>query len=321
VCHPNETKDHATTNHAKTAQLLDRRFLGKNAPSVGPIPNTVFAFAAKGDQFGIVPKDNPGGEPHLLELALGSGKNGMTYVKVLGENALAELHMSYFPKLRKWYVTPGTEKLGPANMGRLRDGEVARQCVLCHAVTLPDNSLLPEQRFLGVGCESCHGPGSNHIAAVQAGKIGDLAITSLRATDGDTINQVCGTCHRLSTADVGVTEPSDTARFQPYGLSQSKCFIQSKGNLTCITCHDPHTNAETNPRYYEAICLKCHATPSAASPRRNPPSVVGKPCPVNPQTKCISCHMPRKRVFPATKVPTTMPDHFIRIFRKTGTKD
>ena len=42
-----------------------------------------------------------------------------------------------------------------------------------------------------------------------------------------------------------------------YRLRQSRCFLESKGALTCTTCHDPHASQATN---YTAVCRECHAT-------------------------------------------------------------
>jgi len=81
------------------------------------------------------------------------------------------------------------------------------------------------------------------------------------------IDALCARCHR-SINDVALDQydASNTARFQPYGLEQSPCFQKSGGKLSCITCHDPHSDASTDRRYYEKICLTCH---SAASTQHN----------------------------------------------------
>lgn len=103
-----------------------------------------------------------------------------------------------------------------------------------------------------------------------------------------------------------------TNRFQPFGLSQSQCYRRSQGALSCLTCHDSHTNVSTDEKSYVAVCLSCHTVNAS---RRPPPlrtSVIHL-CPVNPKGNCITCHMPSRKMIVNSKIPTLMADHFIRV--------
>ena len=101
-------------------------------------------------------------------------------------------------------------------------------------------------------------------------------------------------------------------RFQAFGLERSRCFRESQDRLTCVTCHNPHTDVVTDEKAYTAACLRCHSRPQTGSAPR---PVQAKPCPVNPSEKCVACHMPKRRepVFPGS--PRRVADHFIRIYR------
>ena len=92
----------------------------------------------------------------------------------------------------------------------------------------------------------------------------------------------------------------------------SRCFRESRDRLTCVTCHDPHTDVATDDKPYTAACLQCHSRPTTGSAPR---PVQAKPCPVNAVAKCVECHMPKRRepVFPGS--PRRVADHFIRINR------
>jgi hypothetical protein len=97
--------------------------------------------------------------------------------------------------------------------------------------------------------------------------------------------RLCGQCHRHP--ETGRRERirrdnPEIVRFQPVGLMQSKCYRESRGALSCVTCHDPHARVSTNPAAYEAACLACHQHPARAT------------CPVSPRAGCIGCHMPRR---------------------------
>jgi hypothetical protein len=91
-----------------------------------------------------------------------------------------------------------------------------------------------------------------------------------------------------------------TVRFQPYGLLASRCFRES-GGLSCLTCHDPHTDAvRGDSSFYVARCLSCHAASA-------PPAVA---CRRRERFNCLPCHM-RKA---AAMAHLTFTDHRIRVY-------
>ena len=282
-CHPQAFREHQASRHPITLRPVDRISLGNLAPKPGALPgNSAAVVAMDGDGYQVlVPR--PGGASEALQFALGSGKSGMTFVTILG-NYVFEMRASYFPHQGKWRTTPGQEDLDPTDMGLDHQGEEARQCISCHTTTLPANSLVPEKRFYGVGCEACHGAGSAHIAAIKAlssGRVAaltnktqqnmlqtDIHMERIGAWDGKRVNELCGKCHRTAPkAEVSVPDLRVTSRFQPYALMLSRCYKESKqeskagiiNTLSCITCHNPHQNTSHNLKTYEAICLNCHS--------------------------------------------------------------
>lgn len=188
---------------------------------------------------------------------------------------------------------------------------------------------LPE----GLGCQRCHGPGAEHLwlalgAIAPAAEI-RASIFNPGRLPVQRQDEVCLTCHLqpsvalpgvrrfgrgdfsyrageppsayLVQVDVEEEGQAPSERFEinhhAYRLRQSRCFLESKGQLGCLTCHDPHRvvpKAEMEVQVREA-CRSCHATLPAGHAR---------------EWDCASCHMPRRRTQDVVQV--VMTDHLIQ---------
>ncbi len=249
-----------------------------------------------------------------LQYGLGSGKTGITFVTITNKNALFEMRASYFTHARQWYSTPGHRDLSSDEMGLDYPSDGGRLCMSCHTTTLPATGMTPDPRFLGVGCEACHGPAGDHIAAVKRNDLAHLAIDRLGAYGAEKLNTLCGRCHRTgqNVMDRSPRLATETQRFQAYGIMKSRCFKESKDRLSCLTCHNPHMNASLDMRSYEKACLSCHAStqPSGSGVSTG---IHGKACPVRPRDGCIACHMPARKLIPQAERSPEAVDHFIQI--------
>ncbi len=308
-CHQAAFRSHAASAHANTLHTVNPALKTRWNPPLGRIARTNLTVETLGGNFVVTP-DNQLERAQAVQFALGSGKSGITYTLPLDDARILEMRQSYYPRLKIWHVTPGQENIpaGPLSAVR-RDG---RQCIQCHAVTLPSFSLVTEPRFQGVGCESCHGAGGAHVAAMRAGNLNAGRMEKLGGWGAARLNTLCGACH--GTAEkIGRMAGAEhlTHRFQPFGLALSKCFQASGDRLSCLTCHDPHADASHNARGYENACLKCHA-PTAATTLAAVST--GKACPVSPKSGCLPCHMPRRKIIPAKEIPDRFADHRIAIY-------
>jgi hypothetical protein len=112
------------------------------------------------------------------------------------------------------------------------------------------------------------------------------------------------------------TDPA-WARFPGSTLPWSRCYAESGGALHCVTCHDPHRDAETGSASYEAKCLSCHAPSSPAADPGDRKDVArgASTCPVNPAGDCVRCHMPKVRY---DQMHVDFTDHFIRVPKRRG---
>ena len=315
-CHAGIAHSHAASHHASSLRFIDAGTPSAQRPPSGPVGKTGYSVESKGGTLVFV-NQGSAEKRRNLDLAFGSGKSGITYVALNSDNTLEEMRMSFVPKQNRWYITPGQEDLTDANLGHVHQSGGARACLGCHTSTLPATTLRPEPQFMGIGCQACHGPAAAHVAAAKSGNLQDLKIERASQWPSAKVNEVCGKCHR-SAANVGSTgnEITMTQRFQAYGLEQSPCFQGSDGKLSCITCHNAHTDVETNPKRYEVVCLQCHG--GGHSAEKPATAVQNKVCPVNPQGKCIGCHMPSRQVFPRSGIEVKMADHLIWAHRDTS---
>jgi hypothetical protein len=154
-----------------------------------------------------------------------------------------------------------------------------------------------------------------HEKAV-ASKFGEPAIVSPAEAPASGRLKLCAECHgHHQEASLPRTDPY-WIRFQGTTLTWSRCFTESQGGFDCMTCHDPHKDADRSEQTYTTRCLGCHAASSAVAPSApaTPPTSAGSPrrasCPVSPARGCIGCHMPP---FRSEALHATFADHFIRV--------
>jgi hypothetical protein len=321
-CHPGAYALYARSGHSRTlrsagSRLLARTLDGTKVPD--PVhPSALWGYQYRDGQLHISHTEGGRVEESIAEYAFGSGYHATTFVNVLdpGIPAILQHRLTYYTKEHSLGVTPGHDAQnrlpGGSPLGAMTVARDARKCFGCHitdASARADRAIDEETMIPNVSCERCHGPGKAHVEAARRGAPdADLALPfgpDLFTADG--LLTLCGTCHRHpSGSHPGQIRPDNPllARFQPVGVLQSRCFRESGGAFSCITCHDPHARASSDRASYVAVCLSCHAAsgpgpgPSQQPPdlhARTPgePTATGTPCPVEPRGDCIVCHMPR----------------------------
>jgi hypothetical protein len=253
--------------------------------------------------------------------AIGSGDRGITPVGRGMDGRFRELRLSRYGDTGGWDVTAGQlarpESTSSEDLlGRFLSADDVRKCLGCHVTDFraARDQTGPLAKETGIGCERCHGPGGNHVLAVAA-EFSDLAIARPRLASAKQVTALCAECHSPRGRTVQPTDP-DAVRFQGTTIAWSRCYQESQGRLSCITCHDPHHDADTSASRYEQKCVACHSGTSdkKRSDRGLAPTAAehGRQvtCPVNSTTGCLNCHMPRT----TSAVPhTTFTDHHIRV--------
>lgn len=210
----------------------------------------------------------------------------------LARRTLVQARYAWSQDKNKLLLAPGCVGARPtsleAALGVVLSPAFEARCLACHGE--PDKQGTGQQG--GVHCESCHGPGSEHLANPGKGIINPKTLSN-----EESIN-VCARCH------VGLTRFSDPSpddlliANQVRAIKASECYLQSGKAFSCTTCHDPH-NDSTDDSKAETACLGCHSA-----------SVVqhASLCRVNSKNGCVGCHMPS-----VDQGPLHLVDHLIRV--------
>jgi tetratricopeptide (TPR) repeat protein len=222
------------------------------------------------------------------------------------------------------------------------------KCLACHNAHM-DASPVAQERFqkpylLGIGCESCHGPGELH-SNVERGERVDLPsenartiVNPVRLSPQRQID-VCQQCHLQGKAwalrgDAGWFDfrpgmlLQDLWSVYAYGqihkeefkvadsafrLSLSRCYKESHGLTTCATCHDSHGMFRgSTTEFNRQSCQKCHPPESLPSQ--------GSKYVHTAKDDCISCHM-KQTGTQNTLHGVVNTDHWIRVDANATTID
>jgi predicted CXXCH cytochrome family protein len=198
-----------------------------------------------------------------------------------------------------------------------------QECDGCHSVNY--NIRTKTVTEWNVGCEKCHGPGSEHARRpLRANIVNPARLDYVKAND------VCIQCHSIGESALNPIEGRNYAwpvGFRP-GMSLSQFWTfddrhaagvdsayypdgtgsgnRMQGNdfvtslmythgVTCFSCHDVH-GTENNADLLKppsVLCLQCHGPASPNGPRPGDIARHTHHAPGSGGSECIGCHMPK----------------------------
>ena len=216
----------------------------------------------------------------------------------LARPTLVQARYAWSAEKEKLLIAPGCAAGKPQSLesalGLVLSPTFEARCLSCHGRP----SQLGSGNNGGVHCESCHGPGSEHLAAIGRGAPQQGIINPKRLSAEDSM-AICARCH-VGLARFSDPSPDDLlVANQVRAIQSSECFLQSRPAFSCTLCHDPHNDSVARDTRAVSACLGCHSS------KTNLHAAI---CPVNAATGCIGCHMPSVEMGPLHLV-----DHLIRV--------
>lgn len=327
-CHADQFDSWITTAHAESLEEMSEEvaigdFHGR------PIEADGMAFTPyrDGDDYRIRVEGRgilPDGD-HRVDRVVGRVFE-QAYLTVDERGAWRLLPLSWSRQRDAWNVTHQilAEIGGREGDGRVTDTRATvfnDGCANCHATDYDAGYDLETDTYHStvlegsVSCESCHGPGREHVAWHEASRGAEgYAESDARLLhpyldlDPQEQSDSCGRCHylhewrfpidpdpRTPHHALATSQNRDAVGFFADGrlkglnytgstMAWSKCV--TVGEMSCLTCHDMHGGKRWAMRYDEHSpeqCASCHADIVAEPEAHSHHQTVS----------CVDCHMPR----------------------------
>jgi predicted CXXCH cytochrome family protein len=266
------------------------------------------------------------------------------YGSIWKQRYFTKIGDDYYPEPAQWdvtakvwrpyFVAKGTDWWEPFYPPDNFQRPTGPTCDGCHSVDY--NIRTKQVAEWNVGCERCHGPGSEHVAhPTRDNVLNPAKMDYVRAND------TCISCHSQGRPPTNPMEGKyydwpvgyrvglnlqdhwqleehklgeATFTHYPDGTAhknrmQGNDFVQSvmyRHGITCFSCHDVH-GTENNAQLRKPVnqlCLDCHGPMSLNGPRtatleEHTHHKIG-----STGSECVACHMP--------KIETTIADVKVR---------
>jgi hypothetical protein len=275
------------------------------------------SFVREGDAYFMDIASSRGShERRKVDVVLASGRQHQLYVTRTDDGGLTLLPVVWTTKAKQWLPLSLYQAgdLDPASPSYFGAQDMIKGCVSCH-LSQAYRHVTPDGARnayvdLSINCESCHGPGAEHVRRRRAGRT-DEVYKDLAPLGSVEESRVCGGCHGFQLKryvfppapdglpQIFVTSLLNQA-LRPDGTQHLTSYqyaghVLSAGFrekiLHCKDCHAPHgleARAKDGSSAVGALsnrqCTTCHeelVAPARVSAHSHHTAAV----------RCVDCHM------------------------------
>ncbi|MBL7857545.1 MAG: tetratricopeptide repeat protein [Cyclobacteriaceae bacterium] len=319
-CHTKEFKDWKKSDHFLAMDhATDSTVLGDFENTTFKADGITSSFFKKDGKF-YMNTEGDDGKNHDYEVKYVFGYYPLQqYLIAFPGGRLQSTRLSWDSRNKKWFHQYTGEKIHHTDWlhwtGNSQNWNT--MCASCHSTNLQKNYDFTKDTYnttwseINVSCESCHGPGSQHISFIntpeyKAGtRIKNAGLQYGKNTDPQLLLNTCAPCHARKTdltskflhtdeiMDNMIPQIISTEFYFADGQINDEdyeysSFVQSKmfhNNVRCSSCHNPHSGkliATGN-----TLCMSCHK-PEYNTEKHHFHAINTE------GAQCINCHMQTK---------------------------
>ncbi|MFV0298965.1 MAG: multiheme c-type cytochrome, partial [Hyphomicrobiaceae bacterium] len=299
TCHAKTFEHWQGSDHANAWNVPDSKTVRGDFSGVSFTQNGVETRFIKSLEDYLISTEDADGRTHTYKVKFTAGIAPLQQYLIETEpGRLQAFDVAWDVKGKRWYHLYPDQKIKAAD-GLHWTGPYKNwngRCAECHATDYKKNydpkshSYHSTEAEIGVGCESCHGPGARHVSWARAAGgtasprgTGDAAgtkkglVVDLAASARTEIEQ-CGGCHSRRESLSGASPVPGTPYGDAYTLALLRpqlyhfdgaikdevyvygSFLQSKmyaKGVRCTNCHEPHSGKVRDTG--NGLCTQCHS--------------------------------------------------------------
>jgi predicted CXXCH cytochrome family protein len=323
-CHVTAHDDWLKSHHAIANRLVDpsQDTEAFSVSSITDAAGVVYDLKVEGGEFSIEQKDAPATMPE--------GHNSPV-IGVIGETPLRQFlvptskgrlqtqAMTWDPDNKEWFNVFGDENRRPTEWGHWTQQGMNwnTNCAYCHMTHYEKNYSIETDEYRStwlmqtVSCVQCHSGMQEHVEAAKSGQyVAPTTEANLQIS-----MENCATCHarreeltangfhagdrffdhyRLTLPDTpGAYFADGQALEEDYVYASFMMSRMGHKGITCMDCHNPHSDDPILPLQNNALCMRCHATGANESILIDPVAH-SHHAEGSTGNQCISCHMPER---------------------------